>query len=271
MTEWLRFWEWMTGNGVEPGEVAEADVQTQLNDLNLGNVSTGDICNYFEGAYRNAGGHEGGFSYPPAGASPAQAATYYGQHVTVDSSQAWHFHADDGAVINLGNIGGDVVTNPDLDVDLGFGKGKVTDDPYENPPEDGDQTPEDPYDDPPEDGDQTPEDPYDDPPEDGDQTPEDPYDDPPEDGDQTTDDPYDDPPEGQGFGIGTTQYEGPIDLGLPHGPGGPPPEDQGEGQQYEEPIKYVEYGEPEYVEYGGSVPELSPDLRHDGGTIDPIP
>jgi hypothetical protein len=159
----------------------------------------------------------------------------------LESSHTSDFAADDGAVINLGDIGGDVITNPELDVDIEYVE-LDEGDPYEMEP-----------------------------PEDGDQTPEDPYDDPPEAGDQTTDDSYDDPPEGQGFGIGTTQYEGPIDLGLPHGPGGPPPEDQGEGQQYEEPIKYVEYGEPEYVEYGGSVPELSPDLRHDGGTIDPIP
>ncbi|MFW6010089.1 MAG: hypothetical protein ACOC9I_02070 [Actinomycetota bacterium] len=125
MPEWMRFWEWMTSDGGESGEVSEADVQAQLNNLNLGNVSTGDICTFFENAYTNAGGHEGGFSYPPAGATPAQAATYYSQHVTVDASQSWHFEADDGAVINLGNIGGDVVTNPDVDVDLDFGRGEL--------------------------------------------------------------------------------------------------------------------------------------------------
>ena len=111
----------------------------------------------------------------------------------LESSHTSDFAADDGAVINLGDIGGDVITNPELDVDIEYVE-LDEGDPYEmEPPEDGDQTPEDPPEDPPEDGDQTP-------------------DDPPEDGDQTPDDPPEDPPEGQGFGIGTTQYEAPIDL-----------------------------------------------------------
>ena len=221
MPEWLRFWEWMTSNGGESGEVTEADVQAQLNDLDLGNVSTGDICNYFENAYRDAGGHEGGFSYPPAGASPAQAAAYYGQHITVDASQAWHFHADDGAVINLGNIGGDVITNPELDVDLRFGKGELTDYQEEGEaPEDQDQPPD-----------------YDDQGE------------PPEDQDQ---------PDQSGHGY--EQYQGPIDWDGPHGPGGQPVGDQGEGQQYVRAFEYNEYVEP----------ELGSDLPHGGGAIDPI-
>jgi hypothetical protein len=37
-----------------------------------------------------------------------------------DASQTHNFEADDGAVINLGDIGGDVITNPELNVDLGF-------------------------------------------------------------------------------------------------------------------------------------------------------
>jgi hypothetical protein len=96
----------------------------------------------------------------------------------LESSHTSDFAADDGAVINLGDIGGDVITNPELDVDIEYVE-LDEGDPYEmEPPEDGDQTPEGP----------------------------------PEDGDQTPDDPPEDPPEGQGFGIGTTQYEAPIDL-----------------------------------------------------------
>jgi hypothetical protein len=238
MPEWLRFWEWMTSNGGESGEVTEADVQAQLNDLDLGNVSTGDICNYFENAYRDAGGHEGGFSYPPAGASPAQAAAYYGQHITVDASQAWHFHADDGAVVNLGNIGGDVITNPELDVDLRFGKGELTDYQEEGEaPEDQDQPPD--YEDQGE------------PPEDQDQPPD--YE---NQGEPTED--QDQPPDQSGHGY--EQYQGPIDWDGPHGHGGQPVGDQGEGHQYVRPVEYNEYLDP----------ELGSDLPHGGGAIDPI-
>jgi hypothetical protein len=115
MSEWFRFWDWFNGEGEG---ASETEVQNQLNDLDLGNVSTGDICNYFEDAYRGAGGEGGNFPYPPAGSSPAEAAMFYEQHITIDASQEWHFEADDGAVINLGNIGGDVVTNPEVDVDV---------------------------------------------------------------------------------------------------------------------------------------------------------
>lgn len=120
MPEWFRFWDWVKGEGEG---ASDTEVQNQLNDLDLGNVSTGDICNYFEDAYRSAGGEGGNFPYPPAGSSPAEAAMFYEQHITIDASQEWHFEADDGAVINLGNIGGDVITNPEVDVDVEYGEG----------------------------------------------------------------------------------------------------------------------------------------------------
>lgn len=46
-----------------------------------------------------------------------------------DVSHTSDFAADDGGVINLGNIGGDVITNPELDVDLDYVEPEA-DDPY---------------------------------------------------------------------------------------------------------------------------------------------
>lgn len=233
MPEWMRFWEWMTSDGGESGDVSEADVQAQLNNLNLGNVSTGDICSFFENAYTNAGGHEGGFSYPPAGATPAQAATYYSQHVTVDASQSWHFEADDGAVINLGNIGGDVVTNPELDVDLGFGRGELAEQDEEKAPEYEDEGKPPEYDEnEPEYDEQQPE--YDE------QQPE--YDEgkPPEYDEQQPDHQDENQP---------TEDEG----GLPDRPG------PGEGFDYDP------------QPYDGHLPDLdTAGIPHGGGSIDPI-
>jgi hypothetical protein len=130
--EWAQFWNWFGGGG-DGEEQADghstAEIQTQLNNLNLGNVSTGDITNWLETAYHKGGGDGGGFHYPPAGSTPAEAVAYYQQHITIDASQNWNFHAEDGSVINLGNIGGDVITNPELNLEYHEGQG------YE-PPED---------------------------------------------------------------------------------------------------------------------------------------
>jgi hypothetical protein len=141
LPEWAQFWSWFGGGGGEGDGYNTEEIQTQLNNLNLGNVSTGDICNWLETAYHKAGGNGGGggggggFHYPPAGSTPAEAVAYYQQHISIDASQNWNFHAEDGSVINLGNIGGDVITNPELNLEYHEGQG------YE-PPEDYYEEPE---------------------------------------------------------------------------------------------------------------------------------
>jgi hypothetical protein len=139
LPDWAQFWNWFGGGG-GGGEEADghstAEIQTQLNNLNLGNVSTGDISNWLETAYHKGGGDAGGFPYPPAGSSPAEAVSYYQQHITIDASQNWNFHAEDGSVINLGNIGGDVITNPQLNLEYHEGQGyEPPEDPAEYEPE----------------------------------------------------------------------------------------------------------------------------------------
>jgi hypothetical protein len=130
LPDWAQFWNWFGGGGGEEADGhSSAEIQTQLNNLNLGNVSTGDITNWLETAYHKAGGDGGGFHYPPAGSTPVEAVSYYQQYINIDASQNWNFHAEDGSVINLGNIGGDVITNPQLNLEYHEGKG------YE-PPED---------------------------------------------------------------------------------------------------------------------------------------
>ena len=138
LPDWAQFWSWFGGGEGGGDGYSPEQVQTQLNNLNLGNVSTGDICNWLETAYHKAGGNGGGFHYPPAGSTPAEAVAYYEQHITVDASQNWNFHAEDGSVINLGNIGGDVITNPELNLEYHEGQGyEPPEDYYEEPEGDG--------------------------------------------------------------------------------------------------------------------------------------
>jgi hypothetical protein len=147
LPDWAQFWNWFGGGGEGDGYNAE-EIQTQLNNLNLGNVSTGDICNWLETAYYKAGGDGsggggggGGFHYPPAGSTPAEAVAYYQQHISIDASQNWNFHAEDGSVINLGNIGGDVITNPELNLEYHEGQGYEPPEDYYEQPEEGYEPP----------------------------------------------------------------------------------------------------------------------------------
>jgi len=80
----------------------------------------------------------------------------------LEPSHTTDLSADDGAVINLGNVGGDVITNPELDVDVEYveldeAEPYETDEPGQEPYEDEGQ-PADNQEESPADGGQPPED-----------------------------------------------------------------------------------------------------------------